>query len=373
MTTVVQQVGQKMDEDSQVRISVVSYDDVYSFEDKDLYGNLRMSKYHVTQLPLLRSLGYSGDLYKVLSSEQPNIIECQGIWQYYSKVAFDYQLNNKDVRRIVVPHGMLDSWAVKNSAWKKKIVGYLFEYKCLNTSDCIQVLNTAEYESVRQFGLKNPIAIIPNGINVSEVAKKRIEKSKKKLLFIGRIHPKKGLHELMEGISLLQQESPQLLSSWKVRIAGWNQLNYQEDLLKLRGQLGLNDIVDFIGPVFGEEKRKELQNADAFILPSFSEGLPMTILEAWSFKLPCLMTDYCNLQEGFDSAAAIRIEPNAQSICDGLGQLFSMTSSMRMKMGVNGLKLCERKYTWKNIANQKIELYNWLLGNGARPDFVLID
>jgi poly(glycerol-phosphate) alpha-glucosyltransferase len=128
----------------------------------------------------------------------------------------------------------------------------------------------------------------------------------------------------------------------------------------------------FFGPAFGEEKTSLLRSTDAFVLPSFSEGLPMSVLEAWSYRLPVVMTPECNLPEGFAADAAIRIETGAESIVQGLNSLFSMSRSDLHAMGAKGRTLVEERFTWKTVAAQMREVYDWMLGGGATPSSVVM-
>jgi poly(glycerol-phosphate) alpha-glucosyltransferase len=128
--------------------------------------------------------------------------------------------------------------------------------------------------------------------------------------------------------------------------------------------------VVFLGPAFGETKDALLRSADAFILPSFSEGLPMAVLEAWAYRLPVLMTDHCNLPEGFKAGAAVRIGTEVDSITDGLHQIISATYPQRHLMGDCGRALVERQFTWPQVAAQMKEVYDWVLGGGAKPSCV---
>ena len=370
VATVVQQVGKSLLNQS-IDPTIVSFNDEYSDKDRYLYGNLIMNEYQVSSLPILKQLAYSSNIQQVIELSRPDIIDCQGIWGYFSKAAFNYQKKHPTVKRIVTPHGMLDPWALKNSSWKKKLVGWLFENKCLHTADCIHALCQSEYESIRKFGLKNPVAIIPNGINLPTNLKFDRNKDQKVLLFIGRIHPKKGLTELIKGISILYSHEPDLVSKWKFRIAGWNQEQHQQELEAACQTLGISHIVDFIGPVFGIKKEQELVNADAFILPSLSEGLPMSILEAWSYHLPCIMTDYCNIPEGFENRAAIRIEPDAENIADNLSVFLRMDDLSRIEIGNRGYDLCCEKFSWNNIAIQMKSLYTYLQTGGEKPSFII--
>ena len=135
--------------------------------------------------------------------------------------------------------------------------------------------------------------------------------------------------------------------------------------------LGLSNSVEFLGPVFGETRDAAYRNADAFVLPSFSEGQPLTVLEAWAHALPVLMTPACNLSDGFAAEAAIRIEPTDESVRTGLEQLMQMDRPALEKMGKAGRELVERDYTWPRIASQMHEVYRWILGTGPRPQCVI--
>ncbi|NDV57791.1 glycosyltransferase [Bacteroides sp. 519] len=349
---------------------IMPFVDEFWEKDKIAYENIKVTNYHRLSFPVISSLGFSTDIHKLISSENPEIIHQQGIWMYYSYAALKMKRTNPKCKLIIEPHGMLDPWALKNSAWKKKIVGKLFEYQNLNSADCIHALCKAEYESIRQFGLKNPIAIIPNGINIPASPHLNRNHKIKTLLFISRIHPKKGLIPLIEGLHIVALTQPKQLINWKVRIAGWDQNGHLEELKSLVKEYKLTNMVQFIGPVMGEKKELELCNANAFILPSFSEGLPMSVLEAWAYKLPVIMTKYCNLPEGFENGAAIHIDPNPQSIANALQQIFTMETNNLSEIGNNGFGLVKKEFSWEHIASQTIQLYNFLLKNTDKPDFV---
>ena len=129
----------------------------------------------------------------------------------------------------------------------------------------------------------------------------------------------------------------------------------------------LKEDVCFSGPLYGDAKKAALQNADAFILPSHSEGMPMSVLEAWSYKLPVLMTPECNIPEGFEKNAALRIDPQCESIASGLKTLFEMNDSERQQIGENGYNLVKEKFTWGKISQEMIKVYKWILNRTEKP------
>ena len=135
----------------------------------------------------------------------------------------------------------------------------------------------------------------------------------------------------------------------------------------------LDSAVLFFGAAFGKDKEDLLCSADAFILPSLSEGLPMSVLEAWAYGLPVVMTPECNLPEGFIADAAIRIETSAESIAEGLRTLFSMNDSDLISMGQRGRALVTERFTWQAVAERMKQAYDWMLGGGVPPSSVIME
>jgi len=296
---------------------------------------------------------------------------------------------------------MLDPWALANSRWKKKAVGWLYANAHLRNAACIHALCESEARSIRAYGLKNPICIIPNGIDLPPDGGRRTEdgsqpsalcplpSDRKVLLYLGRIHPKKGLVNLLKAWSEVARSQSSAFcppsSDWTLAIAGWDQAGHETELKQLATELAIpwTDLreqragfsmsdfqrfsVFFLGPQFGEGKTACYANCDAFILPSFSEGLPMVILEAWAYSKPVLMTPECNIPEGFTANAAIRITPSAESIAQGLANLFRHPPSDLRSLGQRGRDLVQRRFTWPKIADEMSAVYRWVLGDGTPP------
>lgn len=310
--------------------------------------------------------GYSHflDLYK------PQILHSHGIWMYSSIATLRYAAKAR-IPYMISPHGMLDSWAVHHSYWKKWVARHLYEDRHLEQSACLRALCKEEAEAFRAFGLQNPICIIPNGIDLPADHGTKPPSPEKTLLFLGRIHPKKGLENVLRA---WKQHHPQ---GWKFVIAGWEEIGHGKELRKLCDHLGIRwsegadsvrqEEVHFHGPAYGEAKSALLRMADAFILPSFSEGLPMSILEAWSYGLPVLMTRECNLSEGYAAGAAMEITPSVSGVLEGLRTLDGMTPVELRHMGEKGLSLAGEKFTWPHIAARMAEVYRWMLGGGEKP------
>jgi glycosyltransferase involved in cell wall biosynthesis len=369
-------MGRTLSERNHVDVEYLMFDDEYSAEDKKLYAPLSVHSYTVRGP---RKVGFSTDIHRQLRAIRPDIVHTQSLWMYLSYANKKYH-EKTGTPYIVSPHGMLDRWQLRQSFWKdlkKNIVLSLYERKHLKDATCFHALCKEEHDAIRSLGFKNPIAIIPNGIDLPAIDQQRKiipvsnnsseTKSRKKLLFLGRIHHKKGLDNLLEA---WWQLNP-VQHDWQLVIAGETKDEvYMKQLRDKTNHLNISETVSFVGGQYGAAKHMCLMNSDAFILPSFSEGLPMSVLEAWSWRLPVLMTPYCNLAEGYEHNAAIHIEPTPESIGQGIKKVISMSEHERLEMGQHGFELVKDKFSWSQVANSMTHLYNWVLGKAEKPDFV---
>jgi glycosyltransferase involved in cell wall biosynthesis len=359
-----------------IDVQFLMYNDEYTIHDIDNYRDLKMNVYRILGP---KSLAFSLDMYSVLCRIQPDIVHTQSLWMYLSRVNKKYHFNT-GTPYVISIHGMLDKWQLHQSLWKdikKKIVLSLYERKHLDQAACIIALCKEEYNAIRSFGLTNPVAIIPNGTNLPAIGERKRNNfpprwkhrdNFKTLLFLSRIHPKKGLEILLKAWTLTASEQ----QKWQLVIAGeTTDKEYMQSLIDFTIFNEIGNSVQFIGGQFGSDKELCFLNADAFILPSFSEGLPIAVLEAWSYKLPVIMTQFCNLQDGFSYNAAIPVDTTPQSISEGIMQLIRLDEKQISLMGLNGFNLVHERFTWEKVANSTLQLYSWLLNKRDKPEFVI--
>lgn len=310
------------------------------------------------------NLGYSPGLAKALISSDLDVVHQHGIWQGISHSVSKWRRQTGGPV-VIAPRGMLDPWAVKRSRPKKLITGLLFETDNLRHAAAMHALNMQEAEAFRSYGLTQQIEIIPNGTHLPDLAQtwakpEWVKPQKKVLLFLGRLHPKKGLLPLLQGWVALKASQPALAEQWQLAIAGWDDGGHEAELHRFVKDASLEDSVIFTGPLFGEDKAAAFAHSNAFILPSHSEGLPMSVLEAWSYGLPVFMTEACNIPDGFKAKAAVEIRPDAASIKQVLAQ--SLNDQTRLtEMGQAGASLVKTQYEWSAIATQQADLYQSLL------------
>jgi glycosyltransferase involved in cell wall biosynthesis len=365
-----------LENEHSIHVDILSVEDEFSTVDRARWGGLSV---HLVA-PKFTSFRYAPELSRQLASLTPDLVHTHGIWTYLSIATVRWSKSNGGITPrpyVVSTHGMLDPWALHNSRWKKIIAGFVFERRHLKNAACIHAVNQAEVAAIREFGLRNAICVIPNGVEVdasnavdrmplwaADVAARR-----KVLLYLGRLHPKKGLNIFLRG----WKEASKREKGWVLVIAGWDQGGHRGELELLARELNVTDSVHFVGPLFGEAREAAYQNANAFVLPSLSEGQPLVVLEAWSHARPVLMTSECNLPEGFEKGAAIRMNTTTEGAAEGLGRLFALDESAIQEMGRRGRDLVMANFSWSRSASQMFAVYNWLVGRSAVPDCVVFD
>ncbi len=327
-----------------------------------------------------RRLSYSPSMEHAISQRGNSfsVLHQHGIWTAVSRATCRWRsLTGRPT--VIAPQGSLDSWALKQSAWKKKIALHFYEFKNLQRASCIHALSPDEADAFRHFGLSNPIAIIPNGISDMWLESKsnyagfrrRFDLSSESyaLLFLGRITPKKGIPMLVRAIAA---QKP-YLGAFKLIIAGVDEFGHQREVQQLVNQLSLEAYVEFSGPMYGQLKRDAYAASDLFVLPSYSEGAPNTILEALGAGVPVLTTKASPWEDLIRHKCGWWTEIREDAIGVALRDALQTPREELREMGRRGKALVSTKYTWTEVAKKTLSLYNWLLGEAERPDFVYLD
>lgn len=348
-----------------VDVRVFAPEDANCALDLPLWPPVKLSLY-LTLGPA--KLGVKPNLRRQIAAHAPDILHLHGLWTFQSVVS---RASRRPV--VISPHGMLDSWALKNSGLKKRIALHLFEGANLRRAACFHALNREEANAIRAIGITAPVAIIPNGIDLPETTSPApppwlAPDGRKVLLFLGRIHPKKGLSELIRAWAGLRKTAPEIARAWRLVVGGWDDGGHLDALKRLLAELQIENDVTFPGAVYHGEKHALLSHSDAFILPSYSEGLPMSVLEAWAYGLPVFMTRHCNLSFAFAEGGAIEVTTQPDQITATLAAWLG--GAQTLEVGAKGHSIAAAEFGWSGIAARQIEMYAWLLGNGVCPDFV---
>jgi glycosyltransferase involved in cell wall biosynthesis len=329
----------------------------------------------------IKGLGYARNMSASVESylrDGASVISQHGLWLQYGRVARNLG-KTRSVPVIIHTHGMLEPWALARSRWKKWIAGRLWEHENLRRAHCLRVTSEDELKSVRNFGLKNPVALIPNGIDVSDFenlpARKEAEgflpelKDKRVLLFLSRVHPKKGLPQLLQAWRKIGNER----RDWLLAIAGPDQLGHLDDLKRLVGEMDLKDSVRFTGALFGPEKLAAYALADLFVLPSYSENFGVAIAEALSAGVPVIATKGTPWRGLKKHRCGWWIENDVETFAETLREALSSPERDLVAMGARGKQWMTNDFTWERLATDMIAVCDWTLGRSAPPSCIAFD
>lgn len=304
-----------------------------------------------------------------------DIIHQHGIWLPVSRIS-SYARKKGKSKLVVQPHGYLEPYALSMSRLKKRLSYSLFERTNLQLADVLVACSHDEYVNLREHFPSKDIAIIPNGIKRSFLESPLSENyfdnvmfnGKKNMLFLSRIHPLKGLERLLQAYSQVIHNHK---DSWNLIIAGIGEDAYIQKLKDISNNLGLNESVFFIGPVFGEEKVSVMSSADFFILPTFSENYGIVIAESLSRGVPVLTTKGAPWSLLSEKSCGFHVENNFNGIKEGLEQIFDLSHDEILDMGEQGLKIAKKHFSWESIVPKTRQLYDWLMDKSIpKPDFV---
>lgn len=298
----------------------------------------------------------------LLGTNKPSVLELHGLWMYKSIVA-DHVSKKMGIPLIIHTHGHLDSWALRNKSLQKKIAYFIYEKSTLQQASAIRTLCNLETEHVRKLGLGVPIAEIPNGIDLPSQSiihhnpfAPLLSNSSKFALYMARITPQKGLDVLLQAWA-----SSGMKAHMKLVVAGPNYGGFEEKMKVLANQLGIMNSVVFLGPIHGADKDALLSMASLFILPSYSEGFSMSLLEASCYKLPIIYTHACNFPE-LNTKAAGRLYPTESSAISNALKDFNQTSDqMKSEEGQKNYDFITKNYTWDILALKYQNVLEWIL------------
>lgn len=325
--------------------------------------------------------GFSPQMEKMAGTstfERFDVLHQHSIWLALSRATNRWRTATAQPT-IIAPHGTLEAHALKISWWKKRFALIAYEMNNLRSASCLHATSIHEASGFRQFGLKNPIAVIPNGVPESMLSdtgnaahfyeKHSIAGDKRIALFLSRLHPIKGIPMLLEAFAQIPQRE-----GWVLVIAGFEDYDrYGERLVQIARSLGILEHTIFVGGLFEQDKRDALAAANLFVLPSYSENFAIVVVESLAAGVPVLTTTGTPWRELVENDCGWWKEASVESIREGLLDAMNRPQAELLAMGQRGKKLVERSYTWPRIADQTMMLYEWLLGRGSQPGFVSID
>jgi glycosyltransferase involved in cell wall biosynthesis len=291
---------------------------------------------------------------KALDTAESPVIYDVGLWlpsNHYARIV----ARRRKVPFVASPRGMLSERALQVSKLRKRMAWLAYQKRDLLAADAFHATSAAEADDIRARGVRKPIAVIPNGVNLPNAERNRSRRDHRKtVLFLSRLHPIKGIEDLITAWARLQPQG------WRVVLAGPDEKNYRAKLEALVRQLDLGQAISFRGPVTDVEKWGLYGQADLFVLPSYSESFGQVIAEALASGLPVVTTKATPWQEVEASNCGWWIEPGVESLITALNEAVNCTFDNLHAMGQRGRTLIREKYSWNVAAKQMLALFAWL-------------
>ena len=314
---------------------------------------------------------------------KPDIVHLHGIWSL-ALHGCAVICRRWNIPYVIAPRGMLEPWSLKQKWLKKRIARWLYQDRDLKCAAALHATAESEAEQFRRLGFKNPGIISPNGVNVPNFdignkqstlelqLKTRANADVRRALFVSRMHPKKGVLELVEAWGALNNSTCSTCSSaaealakeatwlknWKVElvytVSGEFEKEYEAKVKKRVAELGLQDQFIFTGALNDEEKWKAYARAELFVLPTYSENFGIVVAEALWSGVPVITTKGTPWQDLEDRKCGWWIDlPDEGStpfswptLVDTLRVAVEMPDAERREMGMRGRRLVDEKYTW---------------------------
>ncbi len=289
----------------------------------------------------------------LLDDIKPDIVHVNCCWMPMCAFVQKWA-QNLGYKVVLTPHGMLEPWIMQRNYWLKKLPALmLYQRSAVTRADCIHATAESERDNLLKLRYNSNIAVVPNGVDVESIELKSSWNKSRKILFLSRIHVKKGIEFLIEAASSLKCK----LEGYEFIIAGEGERAYIDQLKAKAEQLGVFNLFNFCGGVYGDKKWELYKQADIFVLPTYSENFGIVVAEALASGTPVITTTGTPWMELNSNECGWCIDPEQEAITEALRQAISISSDALAAMGERGRALIESRYSMKFIAQEMFDLY----------------
>lgn len=300
---------------------------------------------------------------------QFGIVHDHGIWLGSNRAAADAAAR-AGVPRIVSPRGMLSEWALAWRGRRKRAAWLAYQRRDLRAADVLHATSELEAREIRAAGIGVPVAVVPNGVDLPPlregppVDRSAVGGRSRRLLFLSRIHPKKGLADLIDAWGATRP------AGWELVIAGPDEGGHRAEIEARARALGPDAAVRFRDPVPDAGKWDLYGTADLFVLPSRSENFGVVVAEALASGVPVITTRAAPWEALGERRCGWWTEPGVEPLARAIAEATGIGDAERRAMGARGRQLVEEGFAWPAVARRMLAVYRWLAGEGATPEWV---
>lgn len=306
-------------------------------------------------------------LRETVSAGGLDVVHNNSLWMM-PNVYPSWAVAGSDVPLVVSPRGTFSPWALRRSRHIKFLFWHLLQKQALARTALFHATAESEYRDIRRQGFRQPVAILPNGVDMPELAGEQVKEGARTLLFLGRVHPVKGLDLLLDAWARLEPRH----ADWRLKIVGPGEPAHVQAVREQAAALGLAR-VSFEGPLYGAAKTQAYQQADLFVLPTYSENFGMAVAEALAAGCPVVTTKGAPWAGLAAERAGWWVDIGSDPLEAALQDAMTRSPEDLAALGGRGRAWMQRDFSWDHIATRMVAAYRWVREGGAAPDWVRLD
>lgn len=319
-----------------------------------------------------RPLGRSPHMLKALRARATavDVIHNNSLWML-PNIYPGFAVRGTRCKLVTAPRGTMTDYSMSRSTWKKRIMMWLGQRLALERTHLFHATSEEELADIRRLGWRQPVAIVPNGIDVPDAGPKVGTgggDGRRVLLYLSRIHPEKRVDLLLKAWKHVERAR----AEWDLWICGPLSGEHPKKMVALSKELQLQRVA-FKGEVLGAEKSRIYSRADLFVLPTNTENFGMAVAEALAHGTPAVVTKGAPWAGLEANCCGWWVDTDEKSLCDALCWATALPSEALSEVGENGRQWMLRSYSWDALGAQMLGAYEWLLSGGERPACVSAD
>ncbi len=294
------------------------------------------------------------DYLQILKEVNPDVVHVNCCWHPYFAYAVIWA-RKAGYKVVLTPHGMLEPWIMKRNYWTRKLPSLLlYQRRAVRMASLLHATAEQEREHIIQLGWNDKVAVIANGIEVDKIQMKEDWTPTRQILYLSRIHPKKGIDQLIRAFATLSDD-------YTLLIAGEGDVNYLSELKELAVKMGVSDRIKWLGGIYGDQKWRHLREADLMVLPTHSENFGIVVAEALASGTPVITTHGTPWQSLQSNHCGWWIPFGNEALTEAFKEFAGCSAEQLRQMGINGRRIVEENYSTRRVAQQFVEMYNNLL------------
>jgi glycosyltransferase involved in cell wall biosynthesis len=267
---------------------------------------------------------------------------------------------------VLSPRGMMDHWAWRHHRWRKRAIWWAGQARAVIAASCLHATAPCELDYIRELGIRAPVAVVPNGVSIpdAEAVRKR-PGHRRTLLFLARVHRKKGVDILLRAWRNVQER----FGDWQLVIVGPDDGGWLPKMKSLAVELAARRVF-FQGKIPQSEKSRYFASSELYVLPTHNENWGVSIAEALAHGVPAIVSRGAPWSGLETNGCGWWIENRVEVLTETLRMALALSPEELAARGASGRRWVEEAFSWNSVAKTMRQVYTWLASGGPMPECV---